>query len=63
MATPNATPIRPAALRTKGAAAYLHVSEGTVRNLDRIGALRSIKLRRARLFPIEALDALLAGKG
>ena len=40
----------PSALRLSGAATFLGVSPGTVRNLARAGKLRSVLLNRARVF-------------
>jgi excisionase family DNA binding protein len=53
--------ITPAGVRTPGAARYLGVSQATIKKLVREGKISSVLINRARVFPIAALDELLAG--
>ena len=62
MASPNAIPIPRGAFREQGAAQFLNVSRGTVRNLMRAGKLRSVLLNRSRVYPVAELERLLAGQ-
>ena len=54
--------VTPAAFRTPEAALYLGVSKATIKKLVREGKIQSVKLNRARVFPVWALDALLTDR-
>ena len=52
----------PAALRLPEAANYLAVSPATLKKMVRENKIRSIKIERARVFPVDALNDLLSGR-
>jgi excisionase family DNA binding protein len=52
--------IKPAALKTAEAAAYLNLSQKTVRDLSDTGEIECLRLGRDRYFTIKALDSFIA---
>jgi excisionase family DNA binding protein len=57
--TPDVQPERPALFSLDRAAAYLSVSERTIRNLIKSGQLVGRQIGRRRLVPFSSLQAFL----